>query len=262
MAAVVTLSGATPAFAGWTPSPSAGAATNTSSATTACADQLTSMPGGPGGSTWTPTATDVRGPYVLESLVSGSMSATCLTGPSVTSVSFGGGGSLSSSRAADGGDHGGTSSTTNYAPRRAVRELTLSSLTTRTGAPFDTVEGAVEADVTAVSFELSDGQTITTTVSGGLVLAWWPKREQARLCPGDDLLGDHLAGARDVRPRARGDRPRQPRTRSARITTHHQVFGARVHSERFLNRTVGRRTVTFGEAAETLVERFVVPFGW
>ncbi len=174
VAAVVTLSGATPAFAGWTPSPSVGAATNTSSAITACADQLASMPGGPGGTTWTPTATDVRGPYVLESLVSGSMSATCLTGPSVTSVSFADGGSLSSSRAGSGGDPGGTSSTTNYAPGGAVRELTLSSLNTGSGAPFDTVEGAVAADVTAISFELSDGQSIKTTVSDGLVLAWWP----------------------------------------------------------------------------------------
>lgn len=66
------------------------------------------------------------------------------------------------------------------------------------------------------------------------------QRKQARLCPGDDRLGDHFTGTRDVRPWAGGDCSRQPRTRSARIATRHQVFGARVHSERFLNRTAGR----------------------
>jgi hypothetical protein len=133
------------------------------------------MPGGPGSVTWTPTATDVRGPYVLEALASGSMSATCLTGPSVTSVSFGSGsGSLSSSGTSSGVDPGGTSSTTNYASGDAVTQLTLSSLDTDNGAPFDTLEGAVSPGVTAVSIALSDGQSIQATINGGLVLAWWP----------------------------------------------------------------------------------------
>jgi hypothetical protein len=175
VATAVMLTGATPAFAGWTASPSRAAAADAASATTACANQLASMPGGPGSVTWTPTATDVRGPYVLEALEAGSMSATCLTGPSVTSVSFGGGGgSLSSSRTPSGGDPGGTSSTTNYAPGDAVTELTLSSLNTQNGAPFDTVEGTVSPGVTAVSLALSDGQSVQATVNAGLVLAWWP----------------------------------------------------------------------------------------
>ena len=175
VAAAVTLSGVTPAFAGWTASPSRAVAADAASATTACANQLASMPGGPGSVTWTPTATDVRGPYVLEALASGSMSATCLTGPSVTSVSFGsGGGSLSSSGTPSGVDPGGTSSTTNYAPGDAVTELTLSSLDTQNGAPFDTLEGTVSPGVTAVSLALSDGQSVQATVNGGLVLAWWP----------------------------------------------------------------------------------------
>jgi hypothetical protein len=175
VAAAVTLSGATPAFAGWTAKPSSVEPTDAASATTTCAQQLASMPDGPGSATWTPTAADVRGPYVLEALVSGSMSATCLTGPSVTSVSFGsGGGSLSSSGTPSGVDPGGTSSTTNYAAGDAVTQLTLSSLDTQNGAPFDTLEGTVSPDVTAVSLALSDGQSIQGTVSGGLVLAWWP----------------------------------------------------------------------------------------
>jgi hypothetical protein len=174
-AAAVTLSGATPAFAGWTASPSRSAVADVASATTSCANQLASMPDGPGSITWTPTAADVRGPYVLEALASGSMSATCLTGPSVTSVSFGsGGGSLSSSRTSSGVDPGGTSSTTNYAPDDAVTELTLSSLDTQSGAPFDTLEGMVAPGVTAVSLALSDGRSVQATVNGDLVLAWWP----------------------------------------------------------------------------------------
>ena len=49
------------------------------------------------------------GPYVLEALKSGSMSATCLTGPSVTSVSFGsGGGTSSTARTVGGEDPGGS----------------------------------------------------------------------------------------------------------------------------------------------------------
>jgi hypothetical protein len=177
VAAAVTLSGATAAFAGWTASPSraAAAAADAASAAPACANELASMPGGPGNVTWTPTATDVRGPYVLEAVASGSMSATCLTGPSVTSVSLGsGGGSLSSSGTPSGVDPGGTSSTTNYAPGAAVTELTLSSLNTQSGAPFDTLEGTVSPGVTAVSFAMSDGQHVQATVNGGLVLAWWP----------------------------------------------------------------------------------------
>jgi len=173
VAAAVTLSGATPAFAGWTASPSRAA--DAASATTACAMQLASMPGGPGIVTWTPTATDVRGPYVLEALASGSFSATCLTGPSVTSVRFGsGGGSLSSAGTPSGVDPGGTSSTTNYAPGAAVTELTLSSLDTQNGAPFDTLVGTVAPGVTAVSLTLNDGQSLQATFNGGLVLAWWP----------------------------------------------------------------------------------------
>jgi hypothetical protein len=174
VAAVVTLSGATPAFAGWTASPSSAAGADAASATTACANQLASMRGGPGSVTWTPTATDLRGPYVLEALASGSMSATCLTGPSLTSVSFGGGGSSSSSGTASGVDPGGTSSTTNYGPDDGVTELTLASLDTQNGAPFDTLEGTVSSNVTSVSLALSDGQSIQATVNGGLVLAWWP----------------------------------------------------------------------------------------
>jgi hypothetical protein len=174
VAAAVTLTGATPAFAGWTASPSTTVASD-ASATTTCTDQLASMPSGPGTATWTPTATDVRGPYVLEALVSGSMSATCLTGPSVTSVSFGSGaGSLSSSGTSSGVDPAGTSSTTNYAAGDAVTQLTISSLDTQNGAPFDTLEGTVSPGVTAVSLALSNGQSIQATVNGGLVLVWWP----------------------------------------------------------------------------------------
>jgi hypothetical protein len=175
VAAVVTLSGATPAFAGWTASPTRDATVDAVSATAACANQLGSMRGGPGSVTWTPTASDIRGPYVLEMLSSGSMSATCLTGPSLTSVTFGSSGGLSSSSGTAGGvDPGGTSSTTNYASGDDVRELTLSSLNTQNGAPFDTLEGTVAPDITSVSLTLSDGQTIQATVNSGLVLAWWP----------------------------------------------------------------------------------------
>lgn len=173
--AVVTLSGATPAFAGWAATPSSGSAAEAASATTECANQLATMRGGPSGVTWTTTATDVRGPYVLEALASGSLSATCLTGPSMTSVSLdSGGGSLSSSGTSSGVDPGGTSSTTNYAAGDPVTQLTLSSLDTKRGAPFDTLEGTVAPDVTAVSLALSDGQTVQATVNNGLVLAWWP----------------------------------------------------------------------------------------
>jgi hypothetical protein len=55
-----------------------------------------------------------------------------------------------------------------------VTELTLSSLDTQNGAPFDTLEGTVAPGVTVVSLALSDGQSIQATVNGGLVLAWWP----------------------------------------------------------------------------------------
>ncbi len=173
--AAVTLSGSTPAFAGWTASPSSVTTAGATSATAACASQLASMPGGPGDVRWTPTVTDVRGPYVLEELASGSLSATCLTGPTLTSVSLGsGGGSASSTGASGGGDPGGTSSTTNYGPGDALTALTLSSLNTQDGTPFDTLEGTVAPGVTAVSLVLSDGESVQATVSGGLVLAWWP----------------------------------------------------------------------------------------
>jgi len=177
--AAVTLSGSTPAFAGWTASPSSATTADTTSAAAACSSQLASLPGGPGSVTWSPTATDVRGPYVLEELASGSLSATCLTGPTLTSVSLGSGdGAASSTGTPGGGDPGGTSSTTNYDPGDALTELTLTSLNTQGGVPFDTLEGTVASGVTAVSLVLSDGESVEATVSGGLVLAWWPSGDK------------------------------------------------------------------------------------
>ena len=261
VAAVVTLSGATPAFAGWTPSPSV-ARPRTPARRLQPARTSSHRCQAGRGRHWTPTATDVRGPYVLESVVSGSMSATCLTGPSVTSVSFADGGSLSSSRAGSGGDPGGASSTTNYAHGGAVRELTLSSLNTGSGAPFDTVEGAVAADVTAISFELSDGQSIKTTVSDGLVLAWWPS----------------------------GSKPVSAQVTTASGTTHRhsgrsalgrgRLFTATAYTERTdrytspsVRRKGAQRAVLEQDnrpldsdsrrsRRKTRVEVFVVPFGW
>jgi hypothetical protein len=55
-----------------------------------------------------------------------------------------------------------------------VTELTLSSLDTQNGAPFDTLEGTVAPGVSAVALAMSDGQRVQATVNGGLVLAWWP----------------------------------------------------------------------------------------
>ncbi|MBO0729864.1 MAG: hypothetical protein J2P57_11435 [Acidimicrobiaceae bacterium] len=174
VAAAVTLSGSTPAFASWTANPTKATAADATSATTACAKQLASMPGGSGRATWTPTATDVRGQYVLEELASGSLSATCLTGPNLTSVSLGSGGGSLSSTGTPSGDPGGTSATTNYASGDAITDLTLSSLNTHNGAPFAILEGTVTPGVTDVSLTLSDGQKVQATLKGGLLLAWWP----------------------------------------------------------------------------------------
>ena len=85
------LAGSQAAFAGWSPSPTAASAQETSTADATCLAQLANTPPiSPGvtpGSGWSTVATDVRGPFTLVVFQNGTSGATCLTGPSVTVVS-------------------------------------------------------------------------------------------------------------------------------------------------------------------------------
>jgi hypothetical protein len=178
----VLLGGASPAFAGWTASPTAASASQTTSADASCQAQLASLAalsGSADGTGWTVVATDVRGPFTLIVYQDGSSDATCLTGPSLTAVSSssGSGGSESVSGSASGTGHGSASSSISRVAGSGsdgIEQATVAHLDSTSDGAYTVVDGQVDADVTGVTLVRSDGEDIQTTTGSGWFVAWWP----------------------------------------------------------------------------------------
>jgi hypothetical protein len=182
---VIVLGGAQPAFAGWTAAPTPAPPAQSTSATANCQAQLTQQPAATG-DTWTPVATDVRGPYTVASYQDGSSDATCFTGPSFTTVSM----HSSSDGGAQQNQSGSMSSSGSGTARSSISNATVVltpatggvtgmtvehlDLESANGASYTLVEGQVTSAVSGVTLDLSDGSHVVATVGGGTLIAWWP----------------------------------------------------------------------------------------
>jgi hypothetical protein len=174
--------GTSPAFAGWTATPTRPGAEQTASARERCTSQLAGTGGAPSGipsSGWQPVLTDTRGPFTAMILRSSGASATCFNGPSFTTISANNtqsGGAVSSSRAS--GEGYSQSSTSVIGPGGKgigpIGPVTQEHLVTRGGQPFTFVQGQVGSGATNVTLVRSDGSNVQTTVADGSFVAWWP----------------------------------------------------------------------------------------
>jgi hypothetical protein len=187
---------ASPAFAGWTSTPTAPANGETVGALAACTAQLAGAGGGQSGvptTGWQAVLTDTRGPFTAMILRDGGASATCFSGPSFTTVS------ADSSQGAAGSQHvlsgsqnvlsvgsgsGAGQSTTSVMGRGdsnvgPISQASQAHLATGGGQPYTFVQGQLDAGVTAVTLVRSDGSSVQATVSDGSFVAWWPSSADA-----------------------------------------------------------------------------------
>jgi hypothetical protein len=154
---VLVLGSASPAFAGWSATPTAPAGGQVAQAEAQCQAQLASLP--PGGPTASDPSralvlTDIRGPYTVAIYASSTSSSTCFTGPSFTAVS-------------------GTQGAITPAAAGKI-QFSSSHLATRAGSPYTLVDGNTGPDVTGVSLVLDNSQHVQATLSDGWFEAWWP----------------------------------------------------------------------------------------
>jgi len=178
VAAAVLLTGATPAFAGWTAAPASGVRPP-AEADSSCEASLAALSTAPDDS-WTPVVTDVRGPYTLAVYESSGIDGTCLTGPSVTAISVQGAKSGSQSISIGGSSRDGmvASSSGAVVGSGGIKRVSQDHLSSAAGR-YTVIEGSVASDVSAVSLEVADGTDVQATVGGGWFLAWWPRSDAA-----------------------------------------------------------------------------------
>jgi hypothetical protein len=141
-------SSATPAFAGWTASPTAPLAGQLAAAEQHC-----------GASAGTPLLTDTRGPYTASIYADGS---TCVEGNGIRVSSHSSGGRRSGTRAGMIGLNGAGESDSD-------------------GHALTMVDGPIGAGVTGVTITRSDASSVQATAKNGFYLAWWPGTERAVL---------------------------------------------------------------------------------
>jgi hypothetical protein len=153
VAVLVLVGGASSAFAGWTPQPTAPTAAQLAAAQAKCAANASSFPGLP------LRLTDTRGPFTFEVYADDRADHTCITGPSFTNSS------------------GWSASSPISVP---VGELYLSSehTTTTAGQSYGFVVARAGEGVTAATLALDDGTAVTATVQNGWAVAWWPGSHQ------------------------------------------------------------------------------------
>jgi mannose-6-phosphate isomerase-like protein (cupin superfamily) len=175
----------TPAFAGWSPQPTAPSSDQLGTAETACtqlASNLASVSNDTDLASLAPIAlSDVRGPYTL--IVYGTSDPSlCVAGTGLTSLHESGGAiSIGSSAVSDTGVHSGGSwaSSSNETSNTSVPTsdgavVNLAYTDNQSDQFFSVAEGSVGAQVSGVSLTLSDGSSVVATVENGLFAAWWP----------------------------------------------------------------------------------------
>ena len=174
---VLALGGSATAFAGWSATPAIPTADQSATTQDNCEADL---PAHLAQGSWSQVATDVRGPYSLAVYKSGTSLASCLTGPSFTTVQAE---SLVSDNAmvsASGGPAPETagSSGLHLLSGGAVEQLAVSHFSQTANGVYTLVEGRLAPTVSAVTLILGDGQDVTATAGSGWLVAWWPGSEE------------------------------------------------------------------------------------
>ena len=165
---------ATAAFAGWSATPSYPTAEQTAATQTGCQP---SLPDALAQGSWSQVATDVRGPYTMAVYESGTTLASCLIGPSFTSVQAE---SLTSdsNMVSAGQGPAPASPTGSLLSGGDIEQLLVSHESQAGNGPYTVAEGRFgDQTVSAVTLVLSDGEDVTATIGNGWLVAWWPGGE-------------------------------------------------------------------------------------
>ncbi len=157
-----------PAFAGWTATPTAGSRAQRIAAESTCRRIVRSpatvraQTGGgppPAGTIdlghLRPVLTDTRGPFTWAIFAGANDSASCIDGPSLTMVAASGGVNVT-------------------APRGRIALTSASQTKTPAGNAYSFVEGRAGSGVTAATLVLSDDARVQATIQNGWFVAWWP----------------------------------------------------------------------------------------
>ncbi len=152
VAAVSLGAGASNAFAGWTPTPTPPTPEQLATARLHCSTKSPQSPvaGLP------LKLIDTRGPFSFAVYANATTSATCISGPSFTSIS--------------------TSVSSAPGPALAPSKIALWSehLTKPGGQHYSFADGHAGVNVKDVTLVLDDGTKVDATVSNGWFVAWWP----------------------------------------------------------------------------------------
>jgi hypothetical protein len=149
VAIVISLSaGASSAFAGWSSKPTRPAPDQLAAASADCQTQspIAGLP---------LKLADTRGPFTFSVYADSTSSATCIKGPTFTSVS------------------NSTTSSPIDVPAGHIL-LSGSHATERGGDAFSFADGRTGDGVSAVTLTLGDGTDVQATVANGWFVAWWP----------------------------------------------------------------------------------------
>jgi hypothetical protein len=185
----VVLGGAAPAYAGWSPAPTASTAASPSpQASQSCLTALPSdQPAGGelGSGTWQSELTDVRGPFTVALFQNDGAYAACFTSSSFTEVTQVTADDSSAANAqtangsvrslGSGGPAGGMSSVSVGGTSSGdLQNVVQTHLSTTADGPYTLVDGRVASGVTGVTLVLDNGQDVVATVADGWLIAWWP----------------------------------------------------------------------------------------
>ncbi len=188
-ALAVVLGGSTPAYAGWSASPTTAAAPSPA-ADASCQSQLSgTYPGATGASlgsgAWQNVLTDVRGPFTVALFQDDGAYAACFTSPSFTQVNQvtagGGAGAQGNSVGVHRLSGGGSSPASGVSGTVAggtssgdLQQVMQTHLSISGEGPYTLVEGRTASGVTGVTLVRDDGQDVVATVEDGWLVAWWP----------------------------------------------------------------------------------------
>jgi hypothetical protein len=203
VASVVGLgAGASSAFAGWTPSPTAPASdSQTTDANASCQSRLTTLPAQVQGADLKPVLNDTRGPFTVVILAGASGNASCISGPSftaVTGVTAAGSAARAGTIAGSSGSGSlGMSASSGPVNAPAAGHVAFSTLATtvRDGHQFTVAEGRTGTDVTGTTIVLADGRRVTASTANGWFAAWWPgavKATDANVATPSGMTTQHL----------------------------------------------------------------------
>jgi hypothetical protein len=119
--------------------------------------------------------TDTRGPFTAMILQSAGRTATCVTGPSFTTIAAnavpgGASGNILGVGSPAAGQPDLSMMRSSSGPIRQASQVQL----TAGGQPYTLVQGQVQAGVSGATLVRSDGSDVQATVADGSFVAWWP----------------------------------------------------------------------------------------